>query len=263
LALGLLIFAHVIADFMLQGKGIAQLKDEGRISGFIMHFLTVWLSMLLLLAPMLHFRLILSLTGMAILHVVFDIFKCWITRRIRPSTEVMVFLADQAVHILLLLVYWLYWEPINIISPMVKWSIVDFLPLAGREWFNKAIAPILNADLLATAVIYVVVVYGGAIFVRKVLNISPLSPPRTEQRSVNQILDTGRYIGMAERTILLIMTAMNATSAAAFVLTAKSIARYQELNQKDFAEYYLAGTLISAGVALLGGVFLRYLWGVL
>ena len=41
------------------------------------------------------------------------------------------------------------------------------------------------------------------------------------------------------------------------MLTAKSIARYKELENRDFAEYYLVGTLLSALLAILGGLLLK------
>ncbi len=34
-------------------------------------------------------------------------------------------------------------------------------------------------------------------------------------------------------------------AAIGFVLTAKSVARYEKLKEQDFAEYYLLGTLLS------------------
>jgi hypothetical protein len=43
----------------------------------------------------------------------------------------------------------------------------------------------------------------------------------------------------------------------AIVLTAKSIARFKEFDNKDFAEYYLIGTLTSTLIAILGGLFVQ------
>ena len=48
----------------------------------------------------------------------------------------------------------------------------------------------------------------------------------------------------------------------AFVLTAKSIARFKELEQsKDFAEYYLLGTSGSMIVALGSGILVSIIFG--
>ena len=64
---------------------------------------------------------------------------------------------------------------------------------------------------------------------------------------------------MLERALLLTFTLASAFTSIAFVLTAKSIARYKELEDRDFAEYYLAGTLLSTLLAILGGLLLKSL----
>ncbi|HOD90893.1 MAG TPA: DUF3307 domain-containing protein, partial [Thermotogota bacterium] len=43
-----------------------------------------------------------------------------------------------------------------------------------------------------------------------------------------------------------------------FILTAKSLARFKQLNDRDFAEYYLIGTLFSVLIALCGGFIFRF-----
>lgn len=260
MAFGLMALAHVIADFMMQGNEMARRKEKGRFSGYLGHFLVVLFTLLLLFAPMLHWRLSIVFVAFAVIHIFIDLLKGLITRWVRPAGEVGLFLADQVLHFIVMIGFWLYWLPICGEEPWSRWSIETLLPMEGKRWFHQMIQLWLNTDLLSTLIVYIGVIYGGAIFVRKVLNIAPIAPPKMEEETGRQLLDTGRYIGMAERMILLTLTVMNATGAAAFVLTAKSIARYQELNQKDFAEYYLAGTLLSMGIALLGGILLQRLW---
>jgi hypothetical protein len=59
-----------------------------------------------------------------------------------------------------------------------------------------------------------------------------------------------------ERLILITLVVTDAIAAMGFVLAAKSLARYQELNDREFAEYYLVGTLTSFSLALLAGLWL-------
>ncbi len=47
---------------------------------------------------------------------------------------------------------------------------------------------------------------------------------------------------------------MGQWAALAVVLAAKSIARFEELRDRPFAEYYLVGTLASLLVAVLTGL---------
>jgi hypothetical protein len=45
--------------------------------------------------------------------------------------------------------------------------------------------------------------------------------------------------------------------AIGLVVAAKTIARFRLLDDRDFAEYYLLGTLASVGVAVLTGLVAR------
>jgi len=56
----------------------------------------------------------------------------------------------------------------------------------------------------------------------------------------------GAIIGNLERVLSVILLGMNQMTAIGFIYTAKSIARFKEIEQsKGFAEYYLFGTLFS------------------
>jgi len=64
--------------------------------------------------------------------------------------------------------------------------------------------------------------------------------------------NTGRFIGTLERTVMVILMSINQYSAVGFVLTAKSIARYDRISkEQEFAEYYLLGTLFSTICAIV------------
>ena len=62
---------------------------------------------------------------------------------------------------------------------------------------------------------------------------------------------TGYWIGVLEREIILILGILGQYGAIGFVLTAKSLARYKQLEKKEFAEKYLIGTLTSALIAFV------------
>jgi len=71
----------------------------------------------------------------------------------------------------------------------------------------------------------------------------------------------GEYIGIAERSISALLTLAGAYAAIGLVLTAKSIARFKELRNRNFAEYYLVGTLSSIAWAIFVGMGVRLLLG--
>ena len=55
----------------------------------------------------------------------------------------------------------------------------------------------------------------------------------------------GAVIGILERIIIAVLLFAGQYAAIGLVLTAKSVARYEKLKDKEFAETYLLGTLLS------------------
>jgi len=68
----------------------------------------------------------------------------------------------------------------------------------------------------------------------------------------------GALIGLLERALVLTFVLLNQYTAIGLILTAKSIARYKELEDRDFAEYYIIGTLSSMLCAILTGVAVKW-----
>ena len=72
-------------------------------------------------------------------------------------------------------------------------------------------------------------------------------------------VNSGRAIGMLERAIVGVLTLLGQYDAIAFVVAAKSIARYEKLkDDKTFAEVYLVGTLASVATAIFLPLFVRW-----
>lgn len=63
-------------------------------------------------------------------------------------------------------------------------------------------------------------------------------------------LKAGRAIGILERITIFFFSLTGEYIAIPFVLTAKSFARFKEMDNKDFAEYVLIGTLLSSLIAM-------------
>ena len=60
----------------------------------------------------------------------------------------------------------------------------------------------------------------------------------------------GATIGALERLLIVAFMLTGAEAAVGFVIAAKTIARFKQLDDRGFAEYYLLGTLASVGVAI-------------
>jgi len=65
-----------------------------------------------------------------------------------------------------------------------------------------------------------------------------------------ELTDYGNLIGYLERTLIVLLVIANLWSSVAIVIAAKSIARFKQLEDKEFAQKYLIGTLLSLSITL-------------
>jgi hypothetical protein len=70
-------------------------------------------------------------------------------------------------------------------------------------------------------------------------------------------LKRGRIIGIIERILIYYFIIEGSLASIGFILAAKSFTRFKELDDKDFAEYVLIGTLLSTSLALVTGLLVQ------
>jgi len=68
-----------------------------------------------------------------------------------------------------------------------------------------------------------------------------------------------RAVGSLERALALTMVLLGDYAAVGWIIAAKSLARFKQLEDREFAEYFLVGTLASFLLAVLVGVGIRIL----
>ncbi len=155
-------------------------------------------------------------------------------------------------------------------------QILHISIIVGCYWFFLQSNPgLLQQQMIyvlpqfKTALVYVtivlIVIKPASLFVACVFESRFHIPEKQEELNEGQnhgnekdpppIQGAGKWIGIMERLIVVALVLLNATGAIGFVLTAKSIARYTQIAEKQVtAESYLIGTLLSVGIAL-GAVF--------
>lgn len=122
--------------------------------------------------------------------------------------------------------------------------------VAGYRWGG--------VGLYATGYLYVCI--RGQILVRSVLELPALQMRRDEDRTAGAIdIARGRTIGSLERAIALTLVLLGQYGALGLIVAAKSVARFKALEDREFAEYFLIGTLASLLLALAGGLGLQAL----
>jgi hypothetical protein len=228
-ALALLVLGHVLGDFAFQTDALARTKHRVRPLGT--HGLIVLVVHLAVFLPLLTSRTGLLVVAVAVSHVLVDA----VTARVRnrPGTSARLFLGDQLVHLLVLLGAW------SLIGPHA-WTDAPVVAALGGENSVPWIELTTGAVYLSA---FVFAHEGGNAIVRGVL-------PSDGPESSDDDLEAGSLIGTLERWIILLLGVGGLWEAVGLVVAAKSIARFEELKQREFAEYFLVGTLASVLVGI-------------
>ncbi len=83
---------------------------------------------------------------------------------------------------------------------------------------------------------------------------------RVEDRTTSAIdIARGRTIGALERALALTLVLLGEDAAIGWIIAAKSLARFKALEDREFAEYFLIGTLASFLLALVAAISMRIL----
>lgn len=96
----------------------------------------------------------------------------------------------------------------------------------------------------------------------KDLAISPnseknMSEEYTYMVMKHQDLSRGKVIGYLERLLVVALILMGSFSAVGFIVAAKSLTRFKQMDDRDWAEYFLLGTLTSFLFAIIYGVLMK------
>lgn len=135
-----------------------------------------------------------------------------------------------------------------------SWSLI-FSGMRATRW-QTLHAVLFGLLLLSNEVNFVI---------RFIFSLFNLVPEKTTQE--NSATDgsnfnlreysAGRLIGILERILILFFVLANQFTAIAFIIAAKGIARFKELDEREFAEYVLIGTLLSATLAIIVAMGVR------
>lgn len=231
--LALLVAGHLVGDFLLQSRRMAVSK---RSPGLLLsHGGLVVLAHLLVALPFLAAPVVAAVLIIGLSHVMIDGLKARVADGDRNSLLLLVL--DQAAHLSVIAGVWMLMR--DVAGPSRAWIPGNWL----EGW--------LMASLVVAA--FAVNATGGSAVVRGVLG--PLGGT-VVRRDRSGGAGAGRLIGILERTITLILILAGQWAAMALLATAKSVARFDDLKDREFAEYYLVGTLTSLLVAILIGLAL-------
>ena len=229
------LIGHVLGDYYFQTSGISQGKRNS------LKLLTahgvIYLCALTGCAGTVFGRagvkcgLLLSIT-----HVVIDYLKIFADKHLnnRGQKNALIYIADQVIHIL------------TIIGAAILINMRgDIEGYAG--WVCKLCSQlhISKAQMFAWIAALLLLITPCCITIRIVLEGYRGEDAR------EGVENAGALIGILERIIVLLLLSAGQYAAIGFILTAKSVARYNKISEDaKFAEYYLLGTLLSTVMVL-------------
>lgn len=225
------IIGHLIADFYLQSAKMAEGKRE--------KFITLLLhsGIYLLISAAVSFLLInpwnalFSTLIFAVSHFLIDFARTKADVKFQSkSAHFLSFLLDQILHI----------------SIIISTCLIFDLNQKGNMIFDFLVSKEHSDTIVSYCLLFVIILEPAAVFVKKMFAF--LFDEKTEESSGN---NAGSMIGKLERGITAVLLLCNQYGVIGLVLTAKSIARFKQLEDKDFAEKYLIGTLTSLAISLV------------
>lgn len=225
-----LLLAHLLGDFVLQPKGWIEKKETRKLFAwqFYAHVLIHGFLTMLLVADL---DFLVPAILLMISHGLIDATKIFLQNQ---QTKRTWFLADQVLHVMMIVVIWL-------LVDQPEWNL---------EMFQ-------STTFLFTLTIFVFITSPASIMIKHIIS---RWTPQSNSSKIASLENAGNYIGILERILIVIFIMLDHWEGAGFLLAAKSIFRFGDLRQNSdlkLTEYVLIGTLLSFGIAVSAGIFVQ------
>ena len=230
-----LVLVHLVADFFMQtNTWVTERSTRHYRSKFVylhsaIHGLLSWLLLWMVLADL---RLSLSMAAMiGLSHALIDIGKSY-----TPDGKYSWFILDQILHLSVILLVWLL--------------LTDQWALLQQTW-----AWLISPKPLLVLVAYILVMRPTTFVIASIIGARS-----REIDASGSLANASARIGLIERFLILTFVLIDQFLAIGFLLVAKSIFRYGDLQanrQRNFTEYVLLGTLISFTLSISLGLVTR------
>ncbi len=219
--------AHVIGDFYLQSDKYCKRKEESKLKSPFLYIHSIIIGVLSwALVPAADFWIFaLVILGT---HLLIDALKTYMCKGLWS------FLVDQFAHIVILCFI------------ACQYNTQLQLPIQRIDLLDKVSIPVFVFAALCC-------LKPTNIFIKLILERYKIG----ETESCENIKNAGALIGNLERILTLIFVLIGQYEAVGFIIAAKSLLRFKETDTAK-TEYVLAGTLLSFGLAMFYGLFVKY-----
>ena len=235
----ILISVHLLADFLFQTSAYSE-KKRKKLKPLFLHCFIYFIVFEIVLLPILQFKKAILL-GMIIstCHFLINFTKNKLEKSFpQRKLQIWIFSINQLIYFALLIGMNYIFNLENSVSNL-------YIKLQEYENFKTIILYIS---------VFSIIFEPASVFIRKLFtSISSKTYPKANLEE----LKAGNIIGKLERIIIAILLLNNQFGVIGFVLTAKSIARFKQMEDKNFAEKYLIGTLTSFLIVLVTVLILK------
>lgn len=236
----LLFTGHMLAEYLFDPR----FPTKQRTPKILRHAIILLSTHLILAAPfLLHdqegfWR---GLTLLALL-VCFHSFVDYLVECRPNKATSTTFILDLSLHSLTVLGIWRVWQ---------GWLPRSLDVPVGLE--PAHLAALSAGSILASA--YVLNINGAATVIERALTRFSMPGKKSNEQSQRM----GRTIGILERMFVLSLVILGQWQVVGWVFAGKTVARFRELDDREFSEYYLIGTLSSLLFASVTGTAVRLL----
>ena len=237
--IAILISIHLLVDFLFQTSAYSE-KKRKMLKPLLLHCFIYFIIFEIVLLPILQFKKTILL-GMIIstCHFLINFIKNKLEKSFpQRRLQIWIFSINQLIHFFIIIAMYFILNLENSVSNL-------YVNLQGYENFKIIILYIS---------VFSIIFEPASVFIRKLFtSISSKTYPKANLEE----LKAGNIIGKLERIIIAILLLNNQFGVIGFVLTAKSIARFKQMENRDFAEKYLIGTLTSFLIVLISVFILK------
>jgi len=227
----ILIFAHLLGDFVLQPEKWVRDKAEHCHKSVYLYLHTGVHTLLLFVV--LHFEwslwpIIAIISGS---HYFIDLGKSLLSHKTESK---VLFFVDQGLHVAVLVV-------------------------VSHVCFSFSIP--FEYVLTETAVLLVVALIGVTRVSSIIMMLSLASWKFEDEDAKDSLKHAGKYIGVMERLFVFGFIVLNQWQAIGWLMAAKSVFRFNDLSRardRKLTEYFLIGTLVSFGLAIVWALLYLY-----
>lgn len=263
-----LVIAHLLTDFVFQPKSWVKDREEKQGKSFKLYLHVIVTTIVAYLLSGMYDNWIIP-TVIFSTHLLIDYLKSK-----TDKDKFSYFIADQAAHLFVIIILWLYIENTWTHIPssiqqitgnsnfwviatgyvFVSWPLGIIIGKATQKWRDQ----ITREKVKAAEILPIQQETTETPDEEEQTPVTTEILKKTEEQELG-LASAGKWIGICERVLILTFVILSQYTAIGFLMTAKSILRFSEKenNTQLKTEYVLVGTLVSFASSAIIGVLIQ------